>query len=104
VEREHHCNCKTRCQTYRCNCLKNNEPCDEHWLHRLSESAEWGRCRQPIRLRDPEHPSVQGSHGQRVGDGLRTALWTREHTAQSTIGQVSMPGMRGGLLVFLLLE
>ena len=30
VEKEHHCNCKTGCQTYRCNCLKNHEPCDEH--------------------------------------------------------------------------
>jgi len=24
-----HCNCKTGCQTKRCKCLKNNEPCDE---------------------------------------------------------------------------
>ena len=29
MEKEHHCNCKTGCQTYRCNCLKNNEPCDD---------------------------------------------------------------------------
>jgi hypothetical protein len=30
VEKEHRCNCKTGCQTYRCNCLKNSEHCDEH--------------------------------------------------------------------------
>jgi hypothetical protein len=24
-----HCNCKTGCQTKRCKCFKNNEPCDE---------------------------------------------------------------------------
>jgi hypothetical protein len=29
MEKEHHCNCTTGCDTYRCSCLKNHEPCDE---------------------------------------------------------------------------
>ena len=29
MKTEHLCNCKTGCQTYRCKCLKNQEPCDE---------------------------------------------------------------------------
>ncbi len=30
MEKEHHCNCKAGCDTYRCACLKHNEPCDEN--------------------------------------------------------------------------
>lgn len=30
MEKEYHCNCKTGCDTYRCSCLKHNEPCDEN--------------------------------------------------------------------------
>jgi hypothetical protein len=29
MKKEYHCNCKTGCDTYRCSCLKHNEPCDE---------------------------------------------------------------------------
>ena len=29
MEKEHHCNCTTGCDTYRCSCLKNHEPCGE---------------------------------------------------------------------------
>ena len=30
AEKEYHCNCKTGCDSYRCSCLKHNEPCDEN--------------------------------------------------------------------------
>ena len=29
MEKTVHCKCKTRCETYRCQCLKHNEPCDD---------------------------------------------------------------------------
>ena len=29
MKKEYHCNCKTGCDSYRCSCLKHNEPCDQ---------------------------------------------------------------------------
>jgi len=29
MEKEHHCTCTTGCDTYRCGCLRKNEPCGE---------------------------------------------------------------------------
>ena len=50
VEKEHQCNCKTGCQTYRCNCLKNSEPCDEH--------CGCADCQNPLNGVDVENLSV----------------------------------------------
>jgi hypothetical protein len=50
VEKEHHCNCRTGCQTYRCNCLKNNEPCDEH--------CDCTDCQNPLHGMDVRSLSV----------------------------------------------
>ena len=30
MEKQVHCSCRSGCQTRRCRCLKNNEPCDEN--------------------------------------------------------------------------
>jgi hypothetical protein len=30
MNKAHQCNCKSGCDSYRCRCLKNNEPCGEH--------------------------------------------------------------------------
>lgn len=35
-----HCNCKSDCKTFRCKCLKNNEPCDE--------KCECTNCKNPL--------------------------------------------------------
>jgi len=29
MEKQYHCNCKSGCETNRCSCFKNLEPCDE---------------------------------------------------------------------------
>jgi len=50
MEKEHHCNCKTGCQTYRCNCLKNNESCDD--------SCGCAACQNPLNGVDVESLSV----------------------------------------------
>ena len=50
IDKEYHCNCTTGCDTYRCSCLKHNEPCDE----------ECGcvDCRNPLNGVDVAHLTV----------------------------------------------
>jgi hypothetical protein len=50
VKKEHHCNCTTHCDTYRCSCLKHNEPCDE--------SCGCVDCRNPLNGVDVENLTV----------------------------------------------
>ena len=50
MKKEHRCNCKTGCQTYRCKCLKNHEPC--------GESCGCTNCQNPLNGVDVESLSV----------------------------------------------
>jgi len=50
MEKQHHCNCTTGCDTYRCTCLKNNEPCDEN--------CGCVDCRNPLNDVDVENLTV----------------------------------------------
>ncbi len=50
MEKRQHCNCTTGCDTYRCSCLKNNEPCDE--------ACGCVDCRNPLNDFDVENLSV----------------------------------------------
>ena len=50
MEKEYHCNCRTGCDTYRCSCLKHNEPCDK--------SCGCVDCRNPLNDVDVEALSV----------------------------------------------
>ncbi len=50
MKKEHHCNCKTGCDTYRCSCLKHNEPCDEN--------CGCVDCRNPLNGMDVENMTV----------------------------------------------
>ena len=44
------CNCKTGCLSYRCNCLKNNEPCDE--------KCGCNNCRNPLNDVDVDNITI----------------------------------------------
>lgn len=50
MEKEFHCNCKTGCRSYRCKCLKNNEPCDD--------KCRCSNCENPLNGVDVEGLSV----------------------------------------------
>jgi len=50
MEKEHQCNCRAGCQNYRCNCLKNHEPCDE--------GCGCINCRNPLNGVDVDNLSI----------------------------------------------
>jgi len=50
LEKTVHCKCKTGCVTRRCNCLRNNEPCDE--------SCGCSNCENPLNGVDVEKLTV----------------------------------------------
>ncbi len=47
MEKTTHCNCKTGCESRRCACLKNNEPCDEN--------CKCNKCKNPLNGLDVEN-------------------------------------------------
>jgi hypothetical protein len=50
MEKVYHCNCTTGCDTYRCSCLKHNEPCDE--------DCGCVDCRNPLNGLDVDNLSI----------------------------------------------
>jgi hypothetical protein len=50
MKKEYHCGCTTGCDTYRCSCLKYNEPCDE--------TCGCVGCRNPLNGVDVENLTV----------------------------------------------
>ena len=79
--KEYHCNCKAGCDTYRCNCLKHHEPCDE--------TCGCVDCRNPLNGMDVENLSVCAIENIKTVQALTAEDLAKRH--ELPCGHASVP-------------
>lgn len=87
MEKDHSCNCTTGCDTYRCTCLKNHEPC--------GEACGCVDCQNPLNGVDVERLSLCAIQNIDVVKGLTDQELQRKYELPCGHGAVPLEELLG---------